>query len=312
MLVSQYGACSDTCLPWQGKVYIDDVFQEYHGPGGGSFGVSRNGHQYLFLSVAIKAGLFHPNCRHTVSTWFEGISTRPKPMNIREIERVNKLEARQRYLERRVREAKRQAAGLTDEAAQAEAQEELEKRQAELDDFLREHDDVLRRDRWRERDTGVPKDWETIGNNQFTNAKSDDTISVSRENGVKTDVNYVCKLNKELYQVVSPNVEADDVIITDQQIEHVNEGHPNNYERFNPYLPSVIADPDYILEGNKPNTALVLKSVEIEGQILEVVLRLRVTGDPEDYKNSIISMWGLSEKRFNRLLRRGKILYKKE
>ena len=158
VLVSQYGACSDTCLPWQGKVYIDDVFQEYHGPGGGSFGVSRNGRQYLFLSVAIKAGLFHPNCRHTVSTWFEGISTRPKPMNIREIERVNKLEARQRHLERRVREAKRQAAGLTDEAAQAEAQEELEKRQAELDDFLKEHDDVLRRDRWRERDTGVPKD----------------------------------------------------------------------------------------------------------------------------------------------------------
>lgn len=171
VLVSQYGACSDTCLPWQGKVYIDDVFQEYHGPGGGSFGVSRNGRQYLLLSVAIKAGLFHPNCRHTVSTWFEGISTRPKPMNIREIERVNKLEARQRYLERRVREAKRQTAGLTDEAAQAEVQEELEKRQAELDDFLREHDDVLRRDRWRERDTGGP-DGEIQKNTLANNADS--------------------------------------------------------------------------------------------------------------------------------------------
>ena len=27
VLVSQYGACSDTCLPWQGLVYIDDVWQ---------------------------------------------------------------------------------------------------------------------------------------------------------------------------------------------------------------------------------------------------------------------------------------------
>lgn len=26
VLISQYGACSETCLPWQGRVYIDDVW----------------------------------------------------------------------------------------------------------------------------------------------------------------------------------------------------------------------------------------------------------------------------------------------
>lgn len=151
VLVSQYGACSDTCLPWQGRVYIDDVFQTYNAPRTGSFGVSRNGKQYMLLSIAIEGGLFHPNCRHTLSTWIEGVSTMPKPMDIKEIERVNKLEKRQRELERRVRKAKRQAAGLTDPKAQKAAKAKVREAQAKLREFVEENGDVLRRNPWRER-----------------------------------------------------------------------------------------------------------------------------------------------------------------
>ncbi len=158
VLVSQYGACSDTCLPWQGRVYIDDVFQTYNGPRTGSFDISRNGRQYMLLSVAIKGGLFHPNCRHTITTWIEGVSTMPKPMNVKEIERVNKLEETQRSLERKVRKAKRQAEGLTDPEAQKAAKEKVRETQAELREFVKKNGDVLRRDPWRERnDLARPK-----------------------------------------------------------------------------------------------------------------------------------------------------------
>ena len=153
VLVSQYGACSDTCLPWQGLVYIDDVFQAHSGPHtpGGTYGVSRNGKQYPLLSVAVRAGLFHPNCRHTLTTWNEGVSRRPKPMDKAKIEATSRLESRQRYLERRVREAKRQAEGLLDPEAAKEAKRLVRRRQAELKEFVEAHGDVLRRDRWRER-----------------------------------------------------------------------------------------------------------------------------------------------------------------
>lgn len=160
VLVSQYGACSDTCLPWQGRPYIDDVFQPYHGPRGGSFGVSRNGRQYMLLSVAIEGGLFHPNCRHTVTTWIEGVSTMPPPMDAAKIERVNKLEQKQRQLERQVRQAKREAAGLADPEAAKAARAEVRRRQAVLREFTQEHGDVLRRDHWRERG---PVDGEKTG-----------------------------------------------------------------------------------------------------------------------------------------------------
>lgn len=153
VLVSQYGACSDTCLPWQGLVYIDDVWQPYSGEHtpGGSYGVSRNGRSYMLLSVAVKAGLFHPNCRHTVGTWIEGISRRPKPMDKAKIEAVSKLEARQRRMELKVREDKRLAEGTQDPDRVKEYKTALRLDQKELREFVNEHGDVLRRDRWRER-----------------------------------------------------------------------------------------------------------------------------------------------------------------
>lgn len=69
VLVSQYGACSETCLPWQGKVYIDDVWGAWAGERSGDRGLSNDGHWYMLLSVAVNKGLFHPNCRHTLMTW---------------------------------------------------------------------------------------------------------------------------------------------------------------------------------------------------------------------------------------------------
>ena len=160
VLVSQYGGCSPTCLPWQGLVYIDDVWQAYRGPSnlamGGSYGRSRNGKSYPLLSVAVKAGLFHPNCRHTLTTWIEGVSRRPAPMDKAKIEAAYRLEQKQRALERAVRAAKRQAAGLLDERAAAAARARVRTAQAQLRGFVAQHGDVLRRDPWREREDGVP------------------------------------------------------------------------------------------------------------------------------------------------------------
>ena len=59
VLVSQYGACSETCLPWQGRAYIDDVWGDFQGEKSSTMGKSRNGKWYPLLSVAVKNGLFH-------------------------------------------------------------------------------------------------------------------------------------------------------------------------------------------------------------------------------------------------------------
>lgn len=151
VLVSQYGACSKTCLPWQGRVYIDDVWGEFTGETKNDRGLSSNGNWYPLLSVAVKAGLFHPNCRHTVSTWFEGISRLPDPMDTAKISENSELEQRQRAMEKKIREYKRMAQGLQDPAQAKEYKRKTAEAQKELRAFIAEHSDVLRRDYWREK-----------------------------------------------------------------------------------------------------------------------------------------------------------------
>ena len=129
---------------------------------------------------------------------------------------------------------------------------------------------------------------------------------------MKPDVNFICKINRELYRVVEDDLVSDDVIITEQQILHIEEGHPGDYARLSAYIPQALQEPDYILRGNRPHTALVLKQITTSELTAEVILRLKVSSDPEEYKNSIITMWNLSPKRFRRLLRQSEILYKKE
>lgn len=306
VLVSQYGACSKTCLPWQGLVYIDDVFQPYHGPRtpGGTYGISRNGRQYPLLSVAMQGGLFHPNCRHTLSTWVEGVSTRPRPMDKAKVEAAAQLEARQRALERSVRKAKRQAAGLCDPAAAKAARARVRTAQKELRDFVADHGDVLRRNVWRERDAAALE--------RYTNPAASGILDTSNRIGVNPDVNYICDLNPEIYKAAVPTITTEHVIITDKQLEHIRERHPDISATVMEQLTEIIHAPDYIIETDMPYTANILKHLEINGKGYQLVLRIRTDSDPEEFQNSVITFMSVNEKRYRQYLRNRKILYSRE
>ena len=146
----------------------------------------------------------------------------------------------------------------------------------------------------------------------YSNQAASAILDTSNKIGVNQDVNFVCKIDRSLYRIVEQDLVTDEVIITEQQILHIEEGHPGDYNRLAAYIPDVLQQPDYILRGNRPHTALVLKQISTPEMTAEVVLRLKVSGDPEEYKNSIITMWNISQKRFRRLLRQSEILYKKE
>ena len=128
---------------------------------------------------------------------------------------------------------------------------------------------------------------------------------------MSADVNFICKIDRELYRVVEQELMTEEVIITEEQILHIEEGHPGDYRRLSAYISQVLQEPDYILRGNRPHTALVLKEISTPDLTAEIILRLKVSSDPEEYKNSIITMWSISQKRFRRLLRQSEILYKK-
>jgi len=103
--VSQYNACSPTCIPWQGRVYVDDVYSK---------GKVSDGN-YPLISTAIKAGLFHPNCRHGMSTFFPEINNVTEPINKSEISENYEYQQKLSYIDRNIQKYKRLESGSLDE-----------------------------------------------------------------------------------------------------------------------------------------------------------------------------------------------------
>lgn len=138
--LSAHGSACPKCIPWQGKVYYDDVY--------GSVPVPKDG-KYPLLSTAIAGGALHPNCKNGVHTWFEGINQPPREMTQEEIDEANRrydLEQQQRYCERNVRKYKRLKLGAIDpeNAAKYAAQEQAWRKR--LNSLVKENKDVLRMD----------------------------------------------------------------------------------------------------------------------------------------------------------------------
>ena len=112
----------------------------------------------------------------------------------------------------------------------------------------------------------------------------------------------ICKIDRTIYSVVNPHIVTDEVIITDTQIAHVKERHPQDYERYAAYIPHMLMQPDYILEANHPHTAFVLKTFEVDDVRFQLILRLVTSVDPQGYSNSVITFLKISEKKWNKYL----------
>lgn len=90
------------CLPFVGKIMIDDVW---------SGGSSKDG-KYPLMSSAVAAGLYHPRCKDAHTTYFPGITTVDPKYNkqeIADIEDTARQETKQQYAERQVKKFERLA-----------------------------------------------------------------------------------------------------------------------------------------------------------------------------------------------------------
>lgn len=131
ILNKRFNACP-LCMPFEGKVLIDDVW---------SGGSAKDGN-YPLMSSAMAAGLYHPNCKDKHSTYFEGIS--PKPES-RYYEEKPVIKERQ-LIENKLNHAKRQAKSynrLAKNSLDAENQETYRARATEWRDKVKEYREQL-------------------------------------------------------------------------------------------------------------------------------------------------------------------------
>ena len=120
------------------------------------------------------------------------------------------------------------------------------------------------------------------------------------------------KLDTQIYKCITEDIVTDEVIITENQIKHIQDRHPDSFQKSLDNLARALQDPDYIIEDKRRNTGLIIKRLETEEGHTQIVLRICTSEDEDGYKNSIISSWEISEKRLQNYLRNKRILYKKE
>lgn len=111
VIVNKRGNPCPKCLPFVGKVLIDDVWS----------GGKKSDGPYPLMSKAIAAGLYHPRCKDSHATYLPGISTADDTWTREEldaVERANQKETKRQYAERQAEKFRRLVAYSLDKENQ--------------------------------------------------------------------------------------------------------------------------------------------------------------------------------------------------
>ncbi|WP_151480632.1 phage minor capsid protein [Streptomyces albicerus] len=152
VIVSDAPLECELCRPWEGEVLSLDgppgprtVQAEHAIQDGGLFSPTRTVPVHVVGSLleARGAGLFHPNCRHSLSAYLPGVTTRPPHHGTPGT--TYEDTQRQRAIERHIRAWKRRQAAAMDEAARRRAGQFVRKWQAEARKNVAAHPDLRRK-----------------------------------------------------------------------------------------------------------------------------------------------------------------------
>lgn len=270
-------------------------------------------------------GLHGVNCRHQHYVFFEGISEPAKyPMEPEEKVINGKrydyyaMTQKQRQMERDIRALRREkealkALGQDTKPVEARIRQKTKEYQefskacgirAKMNRIRVENDtsDLTKTQAWKAYEAERKK---------IAIFNKHDRIKTANEEKV-VEVHTVGKFDRNIYKCITEDIVTDEVVITDERIQHIRDRHPNDYERFYRYIPEIIENPDYIIKANKPDTAVILKEFIEKDEKFQMVLRIKTASDREDFKNSIITFLNINERTWNKYLRNKEILYRKE
>jgi hypothetical protein len=118
VIISKHGTACKLCQPHEGNVYIDDVYS-----GGKPDG------KHKLLSDAMEENLFHPNCRHGVSTYY-GLDDEEEQETTVNVPKENNNEDAAR-IDREIQKEKRKVAGFQSPDNLKTAQQRLKELEAQ-------------------------------------------------------------------------------------------------------------------------------------------------------------------------------------
>ena len=124
----------------------------------------------------------------------------------------------------------------------------------------------------------------------------------------------VGKLNQELLNKIKIKLITEEVILTHERREHVEDKRVKLYNEVINILPNAIYNPDYIYKdwNNRENTLVLISAINREEK-LNIVIKIAIENDEKHTKNSIITMIKIGEKTLKKIQnnKSGNLLYKK-
>lgn len=275
-------------------------------------------------------GLCGYNCRHNMAPHFKGDSNSFIQYDSEENKKAYEVSQKQRRMERAIRKSKKEYIAYKaalDQCQDNDTYKELlaryERKAATLgkqnkryieysaENNVKTQQERLKVYQWNKDQAAAARGASAKQRKRIANNKK--TAILKKEHTKEAvDVHFICKIDLNLYKSMASDIITDEVIITDERIQHIIDRRGQEfYNRYGHKFMEILKDPDYIFE-DKHNTALVCKQFLVDDKYVNLALRLVVSTDNPNYKNSIITAVGESSKRFQQRLRNNKPLYKKE
>lgn len=125
------------------------------------------------------------------------------------------------------------------------------------------------------------------------------------------DIRKLGRLNTQPLENEFGKLKTDELIVTNERIEHIKIRHPEDFELFEKYGLSIVAEPDFIIKDEK-NENTVFMTKKLENTSLNLVVKIILETDEKDLKNSVMTFYRIREKNLKKLINKNKTLYKKE
>ena len=126
-----------------------------------------------------------------------------------------------------------------------------------------------------------------------------------------SEIRNLGKINTKILEKEFGKIQTDEIIVTNERIDHIKERHPEDYNLFEKYGKESVSFPDLIIKDVK-NKSTVFMIKKLPETNLNVVVRVVLETDNSKWKNSVMTFYRIRERNLKKLIEKNGVLYKKE
>ena len=109
------------------------------------------------------------------------------------------------------------------------------------------------------------------------------------------------KINTNLLEKEFGKIQTDEIVVTNERLQHIMERHPEDYELFEKYGVESVIHPDIIVKDEK-NQGTVFMVKKLSDTNLNVIVRVVLETDNSKLKNSVMTFYRIRERNLKKLM----------